>query len=123
MTTNTMLNTNNQYIQFGFGALFAQAFSGQTVVAGAVTFTTPNCGITTPTLSTAAGSSYSFTLTNTLITTSSVLLVTYGGGTNTNGKSATISATAGSGTSTVTIYNNNASAAFNGTISLFLIIL
>jgi hypothetical protein len=71
--------------------------------------------ITTSSLSTAGGASYAITWTNTLITTTSVILLTIMGGTNTT-ENITLKATAGSGTSTLTIYNNTASTALNGTI-------
>lgn len=71
--------------------------------------------ITTSSLTTAGGSSYAITWTNTLITSTSVILLTIMGGTNTT-ENITLKATAGSGTSTLTIYNNTAATALNGTI-------
>jgi hypothetical protein len=71
--------------------------------------------ITTSSLSTAGGGSYAITWTNTLITTTSSILLTIMGGTNTT-ENITLKATAGSGTSTLTIYNNTAATALNGTI-------
>ena len=71
--------------------------------------------ITTSSLTTAGGSSYAITWTNTLITTSSVILLSIMGGTNST-ENITLKATAGSGTSTLTIYNNTAATALNGTI-------
>ena len=86
-----------------------------TEAANAVT-ASGNAGvITTSSLSTAGGASYAITWTNTLITSSSVVLLTLMGGTNTT-NNITIKATAGSGTSTLTIYNNTAATALNGTI-------
>lgn len=71
--------------------------------------------ITTSSLSTAGGSSYAITWTNTLITSTSVILLSIMGGTNTT-QNIKITATAGSGTSTLTIYNLTAATALNGTI-------
>lgn len=71
--------------------------------------------ITTSSLTTAGGSSYAITWTNSFISSSSCILLTLMGGTNTT-KNITIQATAGSGTSTLTIYNNTAATALNGTI-------
>lgn len=71
--------------------------------------------ITTSSLTTAGGASYAITWTNTLITSTSVILLTLMGGTNST-KNITIEATAGTGTSTLTIYNNTAATALNGTI-------
>lgn len=71
--------------------------------------------ITTSSLTTAGGSSYAITWTNTLITTTSVINLTIMGGTNTT-ENITLKAISGSGTSTLTIYNNNTVTALNGTI-------
>lgn len=71
--------------------------------------------ITTSSLTTAGGSSYAITWTNTFISTSSSIQLTLMGGTNTV-KNITLQATAGSGTSTLTIYNNTAATALNGTL-------
>jgi hypothetical protein len=70
---------------------------------------------TTSSLSTAGGSSYAITWTNSLIASTSVILLSIMGGTNTT-NDITLKATAGSGTSTLTIYNNTAATALNGTI-------
>lgn len=84
--------------------------------AGNAVTASGNAGvITTSSLSTAGGASYAITWTNTLITTSSVILLTIMGGTNTT-ENITLKATAGSGTSTLTIYNNTAATALNGTL-------
>jgi hypothetical protein len=75
-----------------------------------------SCGvITTSALTTAGAGSYAITWTNSSIATSSVILLTLMGGTNTV-KNITLQATAGSGTSTLTIYNNTAVTALDGTI-------
>ncbi len=74
------------------------------------------CGvITTSSLSTAGGGSYAITWTNTSIATTSVILLTVMGGTNST-ENITLKASAGSGSSTLTIYNNTAATALNGTI-------
>jgi hypothetical protein len=98
----------------GAGQIILAKANG-TEAANAVT-ASGNAGvITTSSLNTAGGGSYAITWTNTLITTSSVVLMTLMGGTNTT-KNITIQATAGSGTSTLTIFNNTAATALNGTI-------
>lgn len=84
--------------------------SGNAVIASG------NAGvITTSSLTTAGGASYAITWTNSLISSTSVILLTLMGGTNPT-KNITLQATAGSGTSTLTIYNNTAATALNGTI-------
>ena len=86
-----------------------------TEAANAVT-ASGNAGvITTSALTTAGGANYAITWTNTKISSSSVILLTIMGGTNTT-ENITLKALAGSGTSTLTIYNNTAATALNGTI-------
>ena len=70
--------------------------------------------VTTDSLTTAAGSSRAITITNSQITGSSGIQATWIGGTNTGG-TPIIKAVPGAGTLTLTLYNNHASAAFNGT--------
>jgi hypothetical protein len=71
--------------------------------------------ITTSSLTTAGGANYAITWTNSFINSSSVILLSIMGGTNTT-QNITLNATAGSGTSTLTIYNISAATALNGTI-------
>lgn len=71
--------------------------------------------ITTSSLTTAGGSSYAITWTNSKITATSVIALTIQGGTNTT-ENVTFSCVPGAGTATLTIYNNTASTALNGTI-------
>ena len=85
-----------------------------TEAANAVTASGTAGVITTSSLTTASGSAYAITWTNTFIATSSIIILSLMGGTNTR-NSIELMATAGSGTSTLTITNNNASA-LNGTV-------
>lgn len=73
--------------------------------------------LTTSALTTAAGSSYVITWTNTFITSTSVVLLTLSDGTNTT-ETITLKCTPGNGSATLTIYNTNATLALNGTITL-----
>lgn len=86
-----------------------------TEAANAVTANGQAGVITTSSLTTAGGANYAITWTNSSIASTSSILLTLMGGTNTT-KNITIQATAGSGTSTLTIYNNTAATALNGTI-------
>lgn len=70
--------------------------------------------VTTDSLSTAAGSTRTITINNSLVTASSDVQATWTGGTNSAG-TPIIKAVPGAGTLTLTLYNDNASAAFNGT--------
>ena len=112
-STVVMLN-NAANVLTGAGQIILAKANG-TEAGNAVT-ASGNAGvITTSSLSTAGGASYAITWTNTLITTSSVILLTIMGGTNTT-ENITLKATSGSGTSTLTIYNNTAATALNGTL-------
>lgn len=82
--------------------------------ANAVTINKQSGVITTTSLATAQYATETITLTNSLIATTSVVLVSIMGGTNTT-TGITVRATAGSGTSTIILTNLN-SAALNGTV-------
>ena len=71
--------------------------------------------ITTSSLTTAAGSNYAITFQNTNITTTSTLFASVMGGTNTT-ENITIKVEASSSVGAIIIYNNDPSAALNGTI-------
>lgn len=86
-----------------------------TEAANAVTASGYAGVITTSSLTTAAGGTYAITWTNTKIATTSTILLSLMGGTNTVWN-ITTTVTAGNGTSTLTIYNNTAATALNGTI-------
>lgn len=112
-TANIMVN-NAANTMTGAGQITLAKANG-TEAANAVT-ASGNAGvITTSSLTTAGGASYAITWTNSLITSSSVIVLSRMGGTNTT-QNFTMSATAGSGTSTLTIYNNTAATSLNGTI-------
>lgn len=86
-----------------------------TEASNAVTISKLSGVITTSSLSTAGAGSYLITLTNTYISATSVLLVSYNGGTNTT-RNISIAAVPGSGSAAITIYNNTAATALNGTV-------
>lgn len=90
--------------------------------SNAVTASGQSGVITTSSLTTAGGSSYAITWTNTFISSTSTILLTIMGGTNTT-ENITLKATAGSGSSTLTIYNNTAATALNGTILIGYVVL
>lgn len=97
----------------GPGATFTKV--NGTEAANAVTASGYAGVITTSSLSTAGASSYAITWTNTNIASTSVVLLTLSGGTNTT-KNITLQCVPGSGTATLTIYNNTIATALNGTI-------
>ena len=99
------------------GAMIVAAKGTGTVNAGAVAINQQAGVITTTSLTTAAGATATFTLTNSKITTASVINVTVMGGTNTI-KNFTVKAESGNGTSLFTIANNDPADPFDGTLIL-----
>lgn len=94
-----------------------------TEAANAVTINAQSGVITTSSLTTAAAAAYAITFTNSAIATTSVVLMSLMGGTNTT-QGIQLRAAAGNGTSSVSIYNNNvAGSALNGTLIIgFLVV-
>lgn len=74
--------------------------------------------VTTEALVTAAAATYTFTLTNSLINASSIVLVTVGKGTATTGEPAVHFVTPAAGSAVISIRNDAAAAALNGTIKI-----
>lgn len=89
-----------------------------TSTAGAATINTQTGIITTEALTTAAGSTYTMTLTNSLITTSSIVLVTVGKGTATAGEPVVQFVTPAAGSAVILIRNVSAATALDGTIKI-----
>ncbi len=87
-----------------------------TSTAGAATINHQSGVVTTEALTTAAASAYSFTLTDSRIAATSVVLVGLMGGTNTT-RGIEIRAVPGAGSATLSFFNNNvAGTALNGTL-------
>ena len=74
--------------------------------------------ITTEALTTAAGATYTMTLTNSLIKATSIVLVTVGKGTATTGEPVVQFVTPADGSVVILIKNVDASVALNGTITI-----
>lgn len=89
-----------------------------TSTAAAATVNTQSGQITTEALSTAAAATYTFTLTNSLIKATSVVLVSVGKGTATTGEPAPHFVTPATGSVVILIRNDAAAAALNGTITI-----
>lgn len=116
-TAFTFANTNNiRTVTFPDqdGTVYLSSKANGTEAANAVTTSGTAGVITTSSLTTGTGSAYAITWTNPFITTSSIILLSLMGGTNTK-NTLEIKATAGSGTSTITITNNNGSS-LDGTV-------
>ena len=89
-----------------------------TSTAHAATINNQTGVVTTEALTTAAGSTYTFTLTNSYITADSVVQVSVGKGTATTGVPVVAWVTPASGSAVIILQNIHASAALNGTITL-----
>lgn len=100
-----------------FTEVDTEGFGTATSIAGAATTQTQSSVVTTEALATAAGATYTFTLTNGLINANSVVLVSAGKGTATTGGLTPIYITPAAG-SCVVIFQNVTLAAVNGTTKL-----
>lgn len=89
-----------------------------TSTAGAATISNQAGLITTEALTTAAGSTYTMTLTNALITASSLVFVTVAKGTATTGEPVVQFVTPAAGSAVILIRNVAAAAALNGTVKI-----
>ena len=92
--------------------------STATSTAGAATINLQTGLITTEALTTAAGATYTMTLTNSAITASSQVFVTVGKGTATTGEPVVQFVTPTTGSCVILIRNVAAAAALNGTIKI-----
>jgi hypothetical protein len=94
-----------------------QAPQRATAAAGAATLNSPAGTITTESLSTAAGATYTLTLQNgNIIQQNSVVLVSIANGSNAAGDPSLQLVTPGNGKVVVTVVNRHATNAFNGTL-------
>lgn len=89
-----------------------------TASAGAATKSEPAVKITSESLTTAAGSTYTLTLTNTKITVNSLCFANAYLGTSTNGTPQVIGCTPANGSVVIVVKNIHATNAFNGTIKI-----
>ncbi len=121
MPTGPELSDNYKYRNFRMAMTgLASEIGTATATAGAATCNDLFCIITTEGLTTAQNALYTLTLTNDKITTSDMLMVTVGNGTNSAGTPVLCTATATANTATIIISNQHASAvAFNGTLKVY----
>jgi hypothetical protein len=89
-----------------------------TAVAGAATLNKNAGTITTESLSTAAGATYTLTITNNQITATDQVMTSIANGTNTTGAPNIVLSGQAAGSLTVTVQNVAAAAAFNGTLKI-----
>lgn len=106
---------NNGPTTFNTNAFLKLGKANGTEAGGSVTTSGQSGVITTSALTTAAGSAYVITWTNTFIETASSVLLTLAGGTNTI-KNLELEVIPLSGSATLNIWNINPASALNGTI-------
>lgn len=87
-----------------------------TATAGAATLSKCSGKITSEDLTTAAGASYTLTLTNTRIAAADTVFASVGYGTSTTGTPCVTRVTPAAGSVVIIVQNVHASAALNGTI-------
>lgn len=87
-----------------------------TATTGAATLNAPKGKITSESVTTAAGSDYTLTLTNSTITAASIVQASVANGTNTTEGLAVNRVQPGAGSVVIHVRNTNASSALNGTI-------
>lgn len=94
------------------------SFGAATSTANAATINAQAGQITTEALTTAAGATYTMTLTNDFIKPTSAVQVSVGKGTATTGIPTVTWVTPAAGSAVIILQNIHASGALNGTISL-----
>lgn len=87
-----------------------------TATAGAATLNRAEGKITSEALTTAAGSSYTLTLTDSEIAANDIVLASVANGTNTQGEVVLGRVTPADGSCVITVWNRHASQALNGTL-------
>lgn len=92
--------------------------STATSTAAAATINEQSGMVTTEALTTAAGSTYTFTLTNSLIAATSLVFATVGKGTATAGEPVVQFVTPAAGSAVILVRNVSAATAVNGTITI-----
>lgn len=102
-------------------AAIAATVNAATASGGAVTLSKAICNITTETLTTAAGATYTLTLTNTLVTAASNVQVAAYLKTGTGGPMTVTSVTPAAG-SVVIVLTNSGSAALANTCALSILV-
>jgi hypothetical protein len=94
-----------------------------TAASGAATLNKSAGVITTESLSTAAGSSYTLTLTNSQIAAADQVFASVAYGSSTTGTPAVTRITPGAGSAVILVRNIDASAALNGTLKIAFFVL
>lgn len=112
-TTGTNREMQKQAVSVG---VEMSAFQNGTASGGACTVNGGAGSITTDTLTTAAGSTYTLTVTNNVVTAGDIVWAQVGNGTNTAGQPNLASVLASAGAWSAVIQNIHGSTAFGGTL-------
>lgn len=120
-TTGTEKRFQNQGLRSG---VLLQKNNTATASSGAATLNAAGSGVvTSESISTAAGSNYTLTLTNSMVAAADLVFATVQLGSATTGEPLVESITPAAGSVVIIIRNNHGSAAFNGTIKIgFLVV-
>jgi hypothetical protein len=86
------------------------------------TFNTDAAVVTTQSLTTVAQTGVTFTINCSAVDTTSLVMATVGNGTNTTGTPTVGPVTPGNGVITIVIFNDAAAAAFNGTLTISIVV-
>jgi hypothetical protein len=111
------LVTENVVNKTGFDSLNLKFTTG-TAAAGAITMQSLAGQVTTEALTTAAGAEYTLTITDSLITASSVIMASVGLGTATAGTPGIGGVTPAAGSCVITVTNLHSANAFDGTLKI-----
>lgn len=120
-TTGTEKKMQQQGVRIGVPVMQNLTATGS---SNASTLNNAGAGvITTESLTTAAGATFTETITDNMIAATDIVLASVGNGTNAAGSPAITTVTPGSGSVVIIVQNIHASAAFNGTLKIsFLVI-
>lgn len=120
-TTGTEKRFQQQGLRSG---VLIQKNGTASATAGAATLNAAGSGvITSESLTTAAGSNYTLTITNNMVAAADVVLASVQLGTSTQGEPLVESITPAAGSVVILVRNNHGSDAFNGTIKVsFLVV-
>jgi hypothetical protein len=120
-TTGTEKQFQEQGLRSG---VLIQKNNTATASAGAATLNAAGSGIvTSESLTTAAGSNYTLTLTNNMVAAADIVFATVQLGTSTTGEPMVESITPAANSVVILVRNNHGSAAFNGTIKIGFLVL
>lgn len=120
-TTGTEKTFQQEGLRSG---VLVQKNNTATASAGAATLNAAGSGvITTESLSTLAGSTYTLTLTNSMIAATDIVLASVGNGSNAVGTPAVASITPGAGSVSIVVQNISNNTALSGTLKIGFVVI